>query len=72
MMEGTASTSETSKIDSLGESVSAYCKIVHDTDGGFDLTKLNALCQEILTENCFSQFLPFAKAVFRMCREGVA
>ncbi|MDH8101779.1 exonuclease SbcCD subunit D, partial [Klebsiella pneumoniae] len=26
MMEGTASTSETSKIDSLGESVSAYCK----------------------------------------------
>lgn len=50
MMEGTASTSETSKIDSLGESVSAYCKIVHDTDGGFDLTKLNALCQEILTE----------------------
>ncbi|EHN3564082.1 exonuclease subunit 1, partial [Escherichia coli] len=50
MMEGTASTTETSKIDSLGESVSAYCKIVHDTDGGFDLSKLDILCQEILTE----------------------
>ncbi|EOV7221111.1 exonuclease subunit 1, partial [Escherichia coli] len=31
-------------------SVSAYCKIVHDTDGGFDLSKLDILCQEILTE----------------------
>ncbi|EBY1977419.1 metallophosphoesterase [Salmonella enterica subsp. enterica serovar Corvallis] len=50
MMEGAASTAETSKIDSLGESVAAYCKIVHDTDGGFDLSKLDMLCQEILTE----------------------
>lgn len=50
MMAGTASTESTSKIDSLSESISAYCKVVHDTDGGFDLAKLDSLCNEILLE----------------------
>lgn len=50
MMAGTASTEPTSKIDSLSESISAYCKVVHDTDGGFDLAKLDSLCNEILLE----------------------
>ncbi|HFP9309503.1 TPA: metallophosphoesterase [Raoultella ornithinolytica] len=45
-----ASTAETSKIDSLKESVSAYCKIMSDTDAGIDLIKLDSLCNEILTE----------------------
>lgn len=50
MMTGSASTSATSKIDSLGESVSAYCQIMHDTDGGFDVKALGALCGDILLE----------------------
>lgn len=50
MMSGTASTESTSKIDSLSESISAYCKVVHETDGGFDLAALDALCGEILLE----------------------
>ena len=50
MMTGSASTSATSKIDSLGESVSAYCQIMHDTDGGFDVKALGVLCGDILLE----------------------
>lgn len=50
MMAGTAGTTETSKIDSLGTSVSAYCQILYETDGGFDLKALSALCGEILTD----------------------
>lgn len=50
LMAGSTGTAETSKIDSLGESVSAYCKIMHEADGGFDMKKLDALCHEILTE----------------------
>lgn len=50
MMAGSASTAATSKIDSLGESVSAYCKIMHDTDADFDLKALGTLCDDILLE----------------------
>lgn len=49
MMAGSAATSATSSIDSLESSVSAYCKMMHDTDGGFELTKLTGECASIMS-----------------------
>ncbi|MCJ8601065.1 metallophosphoesterase [Klebsiella pneumoniae] len=48
MIAGSAATSATSSIDSLESSVSAFCKMIHDTDGGFELARLTAECSSIL------------------------
>lgn len=48
VMAGSAATSATSCIDSLESSVNAFCKMIHDTDGGFELSRLTAECSSIL------------------------
>lgn len=45
-----SSTEETRRIDSLGESIGAYCKAVHDKAPDFDLPELIAECNSILSE----------------------
>lgn len=44
------STADTRRIDSLGESISSYCKAQHEKTKDFDLTALDSLCREILME----------------------
>jgi len=44
------STEETRRIDSLSESISAYCKAQHDKSPDFDLPELVGVCQSILSE----------------------